>query len=212
MNNTAVEDLFRREEAIENSAPCNVKEISGSDCAALTYATATNGGVYKLTSAGTVGGTARAKGTFLKATVASTTLTWAVAEAADMKGYKESDIRDWKRWGRDHSKDLGIAAWLEDAKDFTAGAVTVVLESSADKDTWSDVASASGSVSGTDRNARLAFFLLPRTGLKQYVRVKVKVMTRFAKGSGNYVAPSISVGLENDAEHDIDLSMVQSKL
>jgi len=212
MNNTAVEDLFLREEAIENSATCNVKEISGSDCAALTYATATNGGVYKLTSAGTVGGTARAKGTFLKATVASTTLTWAVAEAADMTGYKESDIRDWKRWGRDHSKDLGIAAWLEDAKDFTAGAVTVVLESSADKDTWSDVASASGSVSGTDRNARLAFFLLPRTGLKQYVRVKVKVTTRFAKGSGNYVAPSISVGLENDAEHDIDLSMVQSKL
>lgn len=212
MNNTAVEDLFLREEAIENSATCNVTEISGSDCAALTYATATNGGVYKLTSAGTVGDTARAKGTFLKATVASTTLTWTVAEAADMTGYKESDIRDWKRWGRDHSKDLGIAAWLEDAKDFTAGAVTVVLESSADKDTWSDVASASGSVSGTDRNARLAFFLLPRTGLKQYVRVKVKVTTRFAKGSGNYVAPSISVGIENDAEHDIDLSMVQSKL
>ena len=66
MNNTAVEDLFLREEAIENSATCNVQEISGSDCAALTYATATNGGVYKLTSAGTVGGTARAKGTFLR--------------------------------------------------------------------------------------------------------------------------------------------------
>ena len=90
--------------------------------------------------------------------------------------------------------------------------MTVVLESSADKDTWSDVASASGSAGSVDRNGRLAFFLLPRTGLKQYVRVKVKVTTRFAKGSGNYVAPSISVGLENDAEHDIDLSMVQSKL
>ena len=212
MNNTAVEDLFIREEAIENSAVCNVTEISGSDCAALTYSTATNGGIYKLTSAGTVGGTARAKGTFLKASIASTTLTWSVAESDDFTGYKESGVRDWKRWGRDHSKDLGICAWLNGADGYTAGAVTVTLESSADKSTWNDVAAASGSVSGLDRNARLASFLLPRTGLKQYVRVKVKVTTRFAKGSGNYVAPSITVGLENDSENDIDLSMVQSKL
>jgi hypothetical protein len=212
MNNTAVEDLFLREEEIDNSATCNVTEISGTDAAALTYETAENGGVYKLTSDGTVGGTARTKGTFLKASIASTTLTWTVAEASDITGYKESDIRDWKRWGRDHSKDLGICAWLVGADGFTAGAVTVTLESSADKATWNDVASASGSVSGLDRNARLAFFLLPRTGLKQYVRVKLKVTTRFAKGSGNYVAPSISVGLENDSENDIDLTMVQSKL
>lgn len=212
MNNTAVEDLFLREEEIENSATANVTEITATEAAALTYQTATDGQVYKLKDAGTVGGSARAAGTFLKASIASTTLSWSVAEASDIKGYKESDVRDWKRWGRDQSKDLGICAWLNGAEGFTAGAVTVTLESSADKVTWNDVASASGSVSGLDRNARLAFFLLPRTGLKQYVRVKVKVTTRFAKGSGNYVAPSISVGLENDGENDIDLSMVQSKL
>ena len=211
MNNTAVEDLFLREEAIDNSATCNVTEISGTDAAALTYETATNGAVYKLTSDGTVGGTARTKGTFLKASIASTTLTWAVAEASDITGYKESEIRDWKRWGRDPSKDLGIAAWLENAKAYGAGAATVTLESSADKTTWSDVASASGSVAGVDRNGRLVFFLLPRTGLKQYVRVKVKVTTQFTDGT-NALAPVLSVGLENDAENDIDLSMVQAKL
>lgn len=211
MNNTAVEDLFLREEAIDNSATCNVTEISGTDAAALTYETATNGAVYKLTSDGTVGGTARTKGTFLKASIASTTLTWTVAEASDITGYKESEIRDWKRWGRDPSKDLGIAAWLENAKAYGAGAATVTLESSADKTTWSDVASASGSVAGVDRNGRLVFFLLPRTGLKQYVRVKVKVTTQFTDGT-NALAPVLSVGLENDAENDIDLSMVQAKL
>ena len=211
MNNTAVEDLFIREEAIENSATCNVTEISGTDCAALTYETATNGAVYKLTTDGTVGGTAYAKGTFLKASIASTTLTWAEAEATDFKGYKESDVRDWKRWGRDHSKDLGIAVWLNNAKKYTAGAITMTLESSADKATWTDVASASGSAGGTDGNARLAFFLLPREGLKQYVRIKLKVTTRFKVGA-DYVAANVSVGLENDAEHDIDRTMVQPKL
>jgi hypothetical protein len=215
MNNTAVEDLFLREEAIDNSAACNVTEISGTDAAALTYETATNGAVYKLTSDGTVGGTARTKGTFLKASIASTTLTWSVAEASDITGYKESDVRDWKRWGRDQSKDLGITAWLHNAAKFggasAAGAATVTLESSADGTTWNDVAGASGSVSGVDRNARLAFFLLPRTGLKQYVRVKVKVTTQFTDGT-TATAPVISVGLDNDSENDIDRSMVQSKL
>ena len=90
-------------------------------------------------------------------------------------------------------------------------AATVTLESSADKATWSDVASASGSAAGVDRNGRLVFFLLPRTGLKQYVRVKVKVTTQFTDGT-NALAPVLSVGLENDAENDIDLSMVQAKL
>ena len=211
MNNTAVEDLFIREEAIENSATCNVTEISGTDAAALTYETATDGGVYKLTTDGTVGGTARKAGTFLKASIASTTLTWTVAESSDITGYKESGVRDWKRWGRDHSKDLMVSAWLNGAKAYTAGALTLVLESSADGVAWSDVASAAGSVSGLDRNARIACFLLPRTGLKQYVRVKVKVTTRFADASG-YLAANLSVGLENDAEVDIDASMVQPKL
>lgn len=211
MHNTAVEDLFIREETIDNSAVCNVKEVTATEAAALTYSTATSGGIYKLTTDGTVGGTARTKGTFLKATVESTTLTWSVAEADDFTGYKESDIRDFKRWGRDHSKDLGIAAWLENAVAYGAGAATVVLESSADKETWNDVASASGSAAGIDRNGRLAFFLLPRTGLKQYVRVKVKITTQFTDGT-NALAPVLTVGLENDAENDIDATMVQSKI
>lgn len=211
MHHTAVEDLFLREETIENSATCNVTEVTAEAAAALTSATAVNGGVYKLTTAGTVGGSARAKGTFLKAAIASTTLTWSVAEASDIKGYKESEIRDWKRWGRDHSKDLGIAVWAVNGAELGAGAATVVLESSADKESWSDIASASGSASGIDRNGRLAFFLLPRTGIKQYVRVKVKITTQFTDGT-NALAPVLSVGLENDAEQDIDASMVQPKI
>lgn len=211
MHNTAVEDLFLREETIDNSAVCNVTEATAATVAALTYSDVTSGDIYKLTTDGTVGGTARTKGTFLKATVASTTLTWSVAEKADFTGYKESDIRDFKRWGRDHSKDLGIAAWLENAAAYGAGAATVVLESSADKETWNDVASASGSASGVDKNGRLVFFLLPRTGLKQYVRVKVKVTTPFTDGT-NALAPVLTVGLENDAENDIDLTMAQPKI
>ncbi|MBP5791803.1 MAG: hypothetical protein J6W80_06080 [Kiritimatiellae bacterium] len=211
MINTAIEDLFLREEEIENSATCNVVEKTATEVAALTYETATNGGVYKLTTDGTIDGTARTKGTFLKASIASTTLTWSVAEASDFKGYKESDVRDWKRWGRDHSKDLGIAAWLTGADKYTAGAATVVLESSADGATWHDVATAAGSVANVDAAGRLVFFLLPRTGLKQYVRVKVKVTTRFADASG-YLAPNLTVGLENDADIDIDRVAVQSKL
>ena len=211
MHNTAVEDLFIREETIDNSAVCNVKEVTATEAAALTYSTATSGGIYKLTSDGTVGGTARTKGTFLKATVESTTLTWSVAEADDFTGYKESDIRDFKRWGRDHSKDLGIACWVNNADKLGAGAATIVLESSADKVTWNDVASASGSAGSIDRNGRLTFFLLPRTGLKQYVRVKVKVTTQFTDGT-NALAPVLTVGLENDAENDIDATMVQSKI
>jgi hypothetical protein len=211
MHNTAVEDLFLREEAVDNSAVCNVTEATAATVAALTYSDVTTGAIYKLTTDGTVGGTARAKGTFLKATVASTTLTWSVAEADDFTGYKESDIRDFKRWGRDHSKDLGIAAWLENAVAYGAGAATVVLESSADKVTWNDVASASGSATGVDKNGRLVFFLLPRTGLKQYVRVKVKITTQFTDGT-NALAPVLTVGLENDAENDIDLTMAQPKI
>ena len=211
MHNTAVEDLFIREETIDNSAVCNVKEVTATEAAALTYSTATSGGIYKLTTDGTVGGTARTKGTFLKATVESTTLTWSVAEADDFTGYKESDIRDFKRWGRDHSKDLGIACWANNGASLGAGAATIVLESSADKVTWNDVASASGSATGIDRNGRLVFFLLPRTGLKQYVRVKVKVTTQFTDGT-NALAPVFTVGLENDAENDIDATMVQSKI
>lgn len=211
MHNTAVEDLFLREETIVNSAVCNVTEATATAVAALTYSDVTSGDIYKLTTAGTVGGTARTKGTFLKATVESTTLTWSVAEADDFTGYKESDIRDFKRWGRDHSKDLGIAAWLENAVAYGAGAATVVLESSADKETWNDVASASGSATGVDKNGRLVFFLLPRTGLKQYVRVKVKITTQFTDGT-NALAPVLTVGLENDAENDIDLTMAQPKI
>ena len=211
MNNTAVEDLFIREETLDN-AVCNVvAEKTATEAAAMTASDIANGKIIKLTTAGTVGGTAYSAGDFLKATVASTSLTWSKASASDIKGYIESAVRDWKRWGRDVSKDLGIAAWLHNADKLTAGALTVKLESSADKATWSQIASAAGSVSGTDRCARLAFFLLPRTGIKQYVRVKAEVTTQFANG-GTATAPVVSIGLENDGDNDIDLSMVQPKI
>ena len=207
---TAVEDLFIREQDIENTAS-NVTEVTAAEANALTYQTATNNGVYRLTTAGTVGGTAYAAGTYLKATIASTTLTFAVAAASDVKGWLESGVRDWKRWGRDPSKDLGICAWVHGAKGLTAGAATVTLESSADGNTFTAVASASGTAASIDRNGRLLFFLLPQSGLKQYVRVTVKVTTQFAKG--DVATPvNLSVGLSNDAEHDIDASMVQPKI
>ena len=123
-----------------------------------------------------------------------------------------SNVRDWKRWGRDHSKDLGIAAWAVNGHQLATGAITLTLESSADGKTgWTAIASASGSAATIDRNGRLAFFLLPRTGIKQYVRVAVKVTTAFTDGSKSIV-PVVSVGLENDAEQDIDASMIQPKI
>ena len=211
MNNTAVEDLFIREETLDNTV-CNVvAEKTATEAAAMTASDIANGKIIKLTTAGSIGGTAYSAGDFLKATVASTSLTWSKASASDIKGYIESEIRDWKRWGRDISKDLGIACWLNNAADLTAGALTVILESSADKASWTEIASASGSVSGTDRCARLAFFLLPRTGIKQYVRVKAKVTTQFAK-SGTATAANVSIGLENDADNDIDATMIQPKI
>lgn len=214
MNNTAVEDLFIREETLDNTV-CNVvAEKTATEAAAMTASDIANGKIIKLTTAGSIGGTAYAAGDFLKATVTSgesTALTWSKASTSDIKGYIESEIRDWKRWGRDISKDLGIACWLNNAGDLTAGALTVILESSADKASWTEIASAAGSVSGTDRCARLAFFLLPRTGIKQYVRVKAKVTTQFAK-SGTATAANVSIGLENDGDNDIDLSMVQPKI
>ena len=211
MNNTAVEDLFIREETLDNTV-CNVvAEKTAAEAAAMTASDIANGKIVKLTTAGSIGGTTYAAGDFLKATVASTTLTWSKASASDIKGYIESGIRDWKRWGRDHFKDLGIAVWLNNAGSLTAGALTVVLESSSDKESWNDIASASGSVGGTDSCARLAFFLLPRTGIKQYVRVKAKVTTQFA-ASGTATAANVSIGLENDGDNDIDLSMAQPKI
>lgn len=214
MNNTAVEDLFIREEPLDNTA-CNVKgEKSAADVATLTTADVANGDIIKLTTAGTIGSTAYAAGDFIKATISSgesPTLSWSKAATSDIKGYLESDIRDWKRWGRDFSKDLAIAAWLNNANALTAGALTVTLESSADKSTWTEIASAAGSVASVDRCARIAFFLLPRNGIKQYVRIKVKVTTRFAK-SNEAIPANISVGLENDADNDIDLTMAQPKI
>ena len=214
MNNTAVEDLFIREETLDNTV-CNVVgEKTATEVAAMTASDITNGKIVKLTTAGSIGGTAYAAGDFLKATVTSgesATLSWAKASSTDIKGYIESAIRDWKRWGRDVSKDLGIAAWLHNADKLAAGALTVKLESSSDKAAWNVIASASGSVSGTDRCARLVFFLLPRTGIKQYVRVKAEVTTQFTDGT-NATAPVVSIGLENDGDNDIDLSMAQPKI
>lgn len=213
MHYTAVEDLFLREETIENSATCNVKGTNTcAELGALTYSDVTSGDVYRVADDGTVGGVAVKAGDFLKGTVASTTLTWAKAVATDIKGYKQSDVRDWKRWGRDHSKDLGIAAWAENGSKLGAGAATVKLESSANGVTgWTTIASATGSAGSIDKNGRLAFFLLPRSGIKQYVRVIVETTTQFTDGT-NALAPVLTVGLENDAEQDIDASMVQSKI
>ena len=206
MHYTAVEDLFLREETISDS-PSTVKgEKTAAEVAALTSSEVATGDVYKLTTTGTVSGYDRVKGTFVKATVSGTSVTWAEAAATDIIGYKESEIRDWKRWGRDHSKDLGIAAWVENGASLTKGAATVILETSANKEDWTEIASAAGSASGIDKDGRLAFFLLPRSGIKQYVRVKVKVTAPFTE------APVLSVGLENDAEQDIDATMIQPKI
>ena len=211
MNNTAVEDLFVREETL-NNAVCTVKgECKASELSSITGAT--SGDCYKLTAGGTVGAVTFAAGDFAKATVADSpaTTTWSKASESDVKGFLESAVRDWKRWGRDVSKDLGIAVWLHNADKLAAGALTVKLESSSDKAAWNVIASASGSVSGTDSCARLAFFLLPRTGIKQYVRVKAEVTTQFTDGT-NATAPVVSIGLENDGDNDIDLSMAQPKI
>lgn len=213
MHYTAVEDLLIREEAIENTAACNVKAtMTCDDLGDLTYSDVTSGNVYRVADDGTVGGVSVKAGDFLKATVASTTLTWSKATSSDIKGYLQSAIRDWKRWGRDHSKDLGIAAWAINGDKLGAGAATIELESSADGVTgWTVIASASGSATSIDKNGRLAFFLLPRSGIKQFVRVVVKTTTQFTDGT-NALAPVLSVGLENDAEQDIDASMVQPKI
>lgn len=212
MHYTAVEDLFIREEAVDNTA-CNVvASKTATEAAAMTASDIANGKIIRLTTAGTIGGTAYEAGDFLKATVASTTLTWAKATSSDIKGYLQSAVRDWKRWGRDHSKDLGIAAWAINGDKLGAGAATIELESSADGVTgWTVIASASGSATSIDKNGRLAFFLLPRSGIKQFVRVVVKTTTQFTDGT-NALAPVLSVGLENDAEQDIDASMVQTKI
>lgn len=209
MNNTAVEDLFVREETL-NNAVCTVKgECKASELSGKTGAA--SGDCWKLTEGGTVGGVTFVAGDFAKATVAESATTWSKASESDVKGFLESDVRDWKRWGRDISKDLGIACWVHNADKLAAGALTLKLESSADKASWSVIASASGTVSGTDRCARLAFILLPRTGIKQYVRVKAEVTTQFTDGS-NALAPVVSIGLENDGDNDIDMSMVQPKI
>ena len=212
MHYTAVEDLFLREETIENSAVCNVKGTkTATEIAAIAAADVTSGDVYRVSTGGTVGTVTVVNGDFVKITKSGTTLTYAKAAAADINGYVQSDVRDWKRWGRDHSKDLGIAAWAVNGADLGAGAATIELESSADGAAWTTIASASGSASAIDKNGRLAFFLLPRTGIKQYVRVVVKVTTQFTDGT-NALAPVLSIGLENDAEQDIDATMVQSKI
>lgn len=153
MNNTAVEDLFIREETLPNASD------------------AISGGTAKVVSG----------------------------------------VRDWKRWGRDHSKDLGIAVWIEDSSGFTAGAIEVVMKSGAAEGDLKVIETKAASVDDIDRNGRLVFFLLPRTGIKQYVQVEVKTVTQFKKGS-EAAAPVVSVGLENDAEQDIDMTMVQPKI
>ncbi len=212
MHYTAVEDLFLREETIDNAVSNLKGERTAAEVAALPASSCTTGDVYKLTTAGSIGGTSYAgKGAFVKATVSGGSVTWAVASASDVKGYVESGVRDWKRWGRDHSKDLGIAAWAENGASLAAGAATVTLETSADQEDWTEIASAAGSATGIDSNGRLAFFLLPRSGIKQFVRVKVKVTAQFTDGTAA-LAPVLSVGLENDGEQDIDPSMVQPKV
>lgn len=149
MNNTAIEDLFIREEELDNTSPFEVK-VSG--------------------------------------------------------------VRDWKRWGRDHSKDLGIGVWLENAKQFTAGAVEIKFVTDSKEDFSDDpkTTTVTASVADIDRNGHLAFFLLPRV-IKQYVKTEVKVTTAFATAKGA-TAPVVTIGLENDAEHDIDETMLQPKL
>ena len=206
MHYTAVEDLFLREETIGNDV-CTVKgEKSAAEVEALKSTEVASGDIYKLTSRGYIATTIYQKGDFAKATVSDTAVVWKKATADDIKGYVESGIRDWKRWGRDHSKDLGIAAWAVNGASLGAGAATVILETSANQEDWTEIASAAGSASGIDKDGRLAFFLLPRSGIKQYVRVKVKVTAPFTE------APVLSVGLENDAEQDIDATMVQPKI
>ena len=211
MHYTAVEDLFLREETISN-AVCPVKgNKSAAEVAALTSSEVATGDVYKLTTTGYIGSSAYRKDSFVKATVSGVSVTWAEAAATDIIGYKESEIRDWKRWGRDHSKDLGIAAWAVNGASLGAGAATVILETSANQEDWTEIASAAGSASGIDKDGRLAFFLLPRTGIKQFVRVKVKVTDTFGSAS-EVIAPVLTVGLENDAEQDIDATMIQPKI
>lgn len=153
MNNTAVEDLFIREQKLPNAAD------------------AISGGTAKVVSG----------------------------------------VRDWKRWGRDHSKDLGIAVWIEDSSGFTAGGIEITMKSGASESDLKAIETKTAAVADIDRNGRLAFFLLPRTGIKQYVQVEVKTVTQFKKG-GVAADPVVSVGLENDAEQDIDMTMVQPKI
>lgn len=124
---------------------------------------------------------------------------------------KASAVRDWKRWGRDHSKDLGIAVWLEGAADFTEGTIELKLLSGASEGALTAIETKTGSVANLDRNGRLAFFLLPRAGIKQFVKIEVKVTAVFKKGS-TATDPVVTIGLENDSENDIDLTMVQPKI
>lgn len=135
---------------------------------------------------------------------------------------KASGVRDWKRWGRDNSKDLGIAVWLNNyatpnaanpmkLDKLTEGAVEVKLLSGMAENALTAIATVTASVADLDDAGRLTFFLLPRTGIKQFVKVEVKTTKEFKRGE-TAASANVSVGLARDSVYDIDSTMVQPKL
>jgi hypothetical protein len=129
----------------------------------------------------------------------------------------ESEVKDWRKWGVDRTKDLVVSVWLvgptasAKVKKFTAGAVTCRLQTMKEGDeSWTDLATKTGCGADTlDENGRIAVIPLAGLPLKQFVRLVVKTTTQWTVGD-TATAPKITAGLDNDANYGIDAELVDS--
>ena len=121
---------------------------------------------------------------------------------------KTSGVWDWRKYGRDVTKDLVISTWIFNAAAQSAGEISILLQTadSADASTWTTIASDTQAYTEIDENARISKIQLPTLvgKIRQYVRVVVSTPTAFT------AAPVVSVGLDNDSEFAIDNTLADS--
>lgn len=130
----------------------------------------------------------------------------------------ESEAKDWRKWGKDRTKDLVVSAWLVGPKSdgkvvtFGAGELTLVLQTkNADDENWTELVPLTGlGQSDVDDFGRIAVIQLAGLALKQFVRVVVTVTTQWTV-SGVATAPKLTVGLDNDTCYDIDATLVEDR-
>lgn len=128
-----------------------------------------------------------------------------------------SDAKDWRKWGADRTKDLVVSLWLTGptsggkVKRFTAGACTAKLmtQSEGDGETWTEIYSKTGVGYAPDACGRILTIPLAGLPLKQFVKLSVQVTTQYAI-SGTATAPKLTAGLDNDANFDIDATLVDT--